>query len=131
MGGDRLIPHVLSLMADSESHSGFTVPQIIRCILPPLYLGQHTGIVEDDRLQAWCSWAFMTPEKADAFLDGNYRIQSGDWAEGTTLVFMDFIAPYGHARKLYRECRRLFGTQPAGWIRHTKGKKRAEVFHGQ
>jgi len=121
---------ILRLMAASEAHAGFMVPQILRCIVPPLRLGQHTGVVEDGVLVAWASWAFMEPGLADRFLADEHKVQPEDWCSGDRLVFMDFIAPHGHAMPLYRRLRELFGTQPAAWVRHTRNK-RVEVFSEQ
>jgi len=121
-----MLDHVLVLLAHSENHRRFDVEMITRCIMPPLKLAQHTGIVEDGRLMAWGSWAFMKPDKAEVFLDGRMKIAAHEWNEGETLVMMDFVAPFGHAMQLQRKMRDLFPGQVGRWIRHSK-RKRVEV----
>jgi len=119
-----MLDHVIHLMAQSDTHKTWTVDQITRCIIPPVNLNQCAGIVEDGYLKAWVSWGFLSAEKADIFLDGECKLQPEDWRGGNVLVFMDLIAPFGHARKLSRMCRNLFPDYPkAEWRRHRKQKR--------
>lgn len=119
-----MLDHVLVLLAQSPRHKNFTIEQVNRCIIPPVSLKQCCGIVENGFLVAWASWAFIPREKADIFLDGDYKIQPEDWSSGNVLVFMDFVAPFGHTRQLYRMCRELFPNYPkAEWRRHKKSKR--------
>lgn len=125
-----MLDHVINLLAHSENHHHFTVEQINRCIIPPVNLNQCCGIVENGHLVAWCSWAFLSEEKADIFLDGIYKIQPDDWRSGDVLVIMDFVAPFGHMKKLYTLCRSLFPqNQTAKWRRHKKNRRVEVKFH--
>ena len=127
---ERLEP-VLMLMEHSAHHKRYNVNQILRTISTPITLMQNIGIVEKNRLVAWCSWAFMTDEKADKFLSGAYRTQPIDWNEGDRLVMMDFIAPFGHTRQMYTELRKVFsGHTRASWIRQMKNNRRVEFDYG-
>jgi len=103
-----MLDHVLNLLAHSENHRHYDVIQINRCIIPPVNLNQCVGIVEDGHLLAWASWMFTTREIGDIFLDGEYEVQPHDWSSGDVLIMMDMVAPFGHARQLYRMCRNLF-----------------------
>jgi cytolysin-activating lysine-acyltransferase len=119
-----MLDHVINLLAQSETHKNWTVEQINRCITPPVNLKQCQGIIEDGKLVAWCSWGFLSDEKSDKFLTGEYRLQPNDWRSGNVLVFMDFVAPFGHTQKLYRMCRNLFPKYPkAEWRRHLKKRR--------
>ena len=132
-----VLADVLALMLSSDHHCRYTVDTVMRCIVPPIHLGQHIGVERNGRFVAWASWAWLTPSKAEAFLAGDYNIQPGDWRSGDTLVFMDFIAPDGDARALYRTLRNLFATIPAdivpgaAWVRFTKHGRIGVANNGQ
>lgn len=118
------LDHVLALLSQSDIHRKFTVDQVNRCIIPPVNLRQNVGIFDDGVLVAWCSWLFTTRDKADTFLEGEYKFQPHDWSSGNVLVMMDFVAPFGHTRTLYRMCRALFPDYPkAEWRRHAKKRR--------
>lgn len=125
-----MLDHVLYLLEQSPNHVNFNIKNVNDRIIPPLYLNQHVGFIEDGLLVAWASWAFMSRDKADIFLDGQLDVRPDDWSSGDVPVFMDFVAPYGHARKLYRKCRDLFpDIAKAEWRRHTKNKRVGVVLN--
>lgn len=131
-----MLEQVLHLMHCSPHHRAYTVDTVLRCVMPPLHLDQNTGIERDGHLMAWASWAWMTPDKAEAFLGDEYKIQPGDWRSGERLVIMDFIAPFGDARALHRTLRNLFATIPtdilpgATWVRFAKHGKIGAANNG-
>lgn len=119
-----MLDHIIHLLAHSNIHKDWNVQQVSRLIIPPVNLNQSIGIVEDGYLKAWASWGFLSEKKSDMFLEGKYELQPEDWRSGDVLVFMDFVAPFGHTRKLYRMCRQLFPKYPkAEWRRHTKDRR--------
>lgn len=119
-----MLDHVLVLLAHSPTHHYWTIKEVATRIIPPVNLNQSVGIIEDGHLKAWASWGFLSEEKSDKFLNGDYELMPEDWRSGNVLVFMDFVAPYGHTRKLYRMCRNLFPKYPkAEWRRHLKNKR--------
>jgi len=131
-----MLEPVLHLMHLSPHHRAYTVDTMLRCIVPPLHLGQHIGIERKRKLVAWASWAWMTQDKANAFLVGDYNIQPGDWRAGESLVIMDFIAPHGDARDLHRHLRNIFATLPyailpgAAWVRFAKHGRIGNMKNG-
>ena len=125
-----MLDHVINLLAQSENYKGFTVGQINRCIVPPVNLQQCAGVFENGHLVGWCSWAFLSKEKADIFLEGSYKIQPGDWRSGNVLVIMDFVAPFGDMRKLYKLCRSFFPQKiKVSWRRHSKERRVSGWMH--
>lgn len=126
-----MLDHVLVLLSQSETHRDWTVQQITRCIIPPVNLNQCVGIFEDGYLKAWASWGFLSEEKADKFLEGEYRLQPEDWRSGQRLVMMDFIAPFQHTTELVKIVRQLFPDYPkAEWRRHTKQRRFGVAVNG-
>ena len=81
-------------------------------------------MIRDGHLVAWSSWMFTDRAKADKFLDGTYKLRAEDWSSGNVLIFVDFVAPFGDARKLYRKCHIMFPKYPkAEWRRHAKSRR--------
>lgn len=132
-----MIERVLCLMHQSIHHRAYTVDTVLRCIVPPIHLDQCVCVEKNGQLTAWASWAWLAKDKADAFLTGDYKIQPGDWASGENLVIMDFIAPGGDARTLYREIRRTFESIPADilpgatWVRFAKHGRIGKMNNGK
>ena len=119
-----MLDHVLHLLSQSETHREWRINQITRCIIPPVNLNQYVGIVENGYLVAWCSWAFMDKESGDKFLNGDYSMQPDRWSSGDRLVFMDFVAPFGHTKKLTRIVKQQFPNyKKAEWRRHLKQRR--------
>ena len=131
-----MLEPVLHLMHLSPHHRAYTVDTVLRCIVPPLHLDQHIGIERNGQLVAWASWAWMTKDKAAAFLAGDYKIQPVDWCAGDSLVIMDFIAPHGDVRDLHRHLRNTFAPIPhailpgAAWARFSKQGRIGKTNNG-
>jgi cytolysin-activating lysine-acyltransferase len=125
-----MLDHIIHLLAQSPFHKSYDAVQISRCIIPPYNLGQHTWITENGYIVAWVSWGFISEEKSAKFLDGQYKIHPDDWRSGNVLIVMDFVAPFGHAKKLIKKCRSLFPPdQKAKWRRHSKNRRVEVTFH--
>ncbi len=133
-----MLEQVLRLMHRSPHHRGYSVDTVLRCILPPLELGQHTWVARGGEITAWASWAWLTEPVAEAFLHDDYKLRPDDWCSGDTLVFMDFIAPKnpgerGDALALYQQLRDTFRHIPArdlpgaAWVRFAKQGKIVRV----
>lgn len=121
-----MLDSVVVLLSQTSTYCNWTVKQICNNIIPPIYLKQYVGIIEDKQLKAWVTWAFLSKETSELFLDGKYKLQPKDWHSGTYLVFMDFVAPYGHTKKLHRLCYNIFKDYPyrkVRWRRHIKNKR--------
>lgn len=106
--------HVALLMTHSPLHKRWYVEDMFRLIFPPIYLRQAVYHVEDKRLVGFGTYAFMTPEKAEAYLRREYRLQPTDFRCGDVPVLVDAIAPFGHASKITRKMRNVlveFGFQ--------------------
>ena len=118
------LDHVIHLLSQSDIYKNFTMSQASKLFVPAVNLRQNVGMFRDGHLVAWSSWMFTDRVKADKFLDGTYKLRAEDWSSGNVLIFVDFVAPFGDARKLYRKCRDLFPDYPrAEWRRHKKSRR--------
>jgi cytolysin-activating lysine-acyltransferase len=101
----EILSHVSLLMAHSSLHRKWYIEDLFRLILPPIQLGQAVYHVENDRLVGFATMAFMTPDKAKAFIRRQHRLQPEDFCCGDIPVVVDGIAPFGHIRKVTRKLR--------------------------
>jgi hemolysin-activating ACP:hemolysin acyltransferase len=107
---NRLIHDTLHLMSLSEYHRTYSDDGIRRLILAPL---QHNKLLvqydaKDDPI-AFCTYAFLTPEAEDGYINKTRKIQPMDFEnEDGTLWCIDFAAPFGNCRGIIREMRTFF-----------------------
>ena len=119
------LDHTIDLFRYSPLHVNLNTVAMCNRVIPPVNLRQNIGLwTPEGRLLAWMSWLWTTRKTADIFLSGEYELMPEDWSSGDVLVFADFVAPWGHARQLYRQGRNLFPDYPkAEWRRHSKSRR--------
>ena len=100
----RLIGEVITLMSQSELHSSYVISDLAYCFLIPIDLNQFRIYYNDKKLPiGFVCWAFLTEEKKEKYLNGEYTIQPNDWNEGNELIFTEFIAPFNHSKKIIKD----------------------------
>jgi len=122
-----MLGQLLLLFTQSDYYANRSAFRITQTVMPPMIRGHYIYVVEDGVLVGWASWAFVSDAVIDAIKDG-YQITANDFGSGETLLFLDFIAPFGHARALHRKIRKVHGTGKAAWFRMTKGERFCEVI---
>ena len=129
--GDQCqLEDVLALMNCSAQHRSFDVATVMRCIVPPLRLGQHIWVEDNGAIVAWASWAFMDPDTAKAFLNGAYKVHPDDWCCGEEIIIMDVLAPFGYVGVISRKLRNLFQGETVSWLRQSKGNRKTRLKNG-
>ena len=65
---------------------------------------------EDSKPIGLFTYCFLSKEKADAFLNEDYFLQEEDYIpdDGDELWGVEFIAPYGHARRMVAELKQEY-----------------------
>lgn len=127
---DALAAAVL-LMADTDLYQQHTIADIKRTFFPPIQLGQCQVYFKDGSPTAFVSWAYLTPEARDGFLDRTRKLQPEDWNAGDELWFINFICPYGGVRAIVRDLYKLHPNAKAGHTARTYGTskvKRTGIF---
>jgi len=92
-----IIGEIINLMHFSQVHSGYTVADIGRVIVPPVLLDQYTLVRHDGRLVGYGSYALLSEEAETGFIAGTRKMVADDWKAGDRLWLMDVLAPFGHA----------------------------------
>ncbi|HVZ30170.1 MAG TPA: toxin-activating lysine-acyltransferase [Asticcacaulis sp.] len=101
-----LIGEITSLLMASRLHRGYQVRDIADIVLPAVNVNQFI-IYRDGRRRpiAFVTWGRLSAEVEAAYLSGQAVLSESELTSGDRLYFLDFIAPYGHARKVIRELR--------------------------
>ncbi len=98
---------VLNILAQSERHRTYTVAGLERLVAPALENNQY--FLQDG---IYISWAFLSDEAQDGFMDGSRKIQPSDWNSGPHAWVID-VATTGPQNLLpiFRRLRKQNGTK--------------------
>ena len=100
----RLLGEVTMLMMQSKLHCSYFLLDIYQSILPPIDLNQfRIYYKKNGNPVGFVSWAFLSKEKEERYLKGEYSVQINDWNCGDNLIYTDFIAPFGDARAMMKD----------------------------
>lgn len=114
----RLLGDILTLMTASETHQDYKVKHFPQSVLIPVQLNQFR-IYHDEagKPVGFASWACMSEEVKERFMHNNPVLTLEDYASGDIVVFMEFIAPFGHIKQMVRDLRQRFRGQTMYAIR--------------
>lgn len=102
----------LRLLEIGDTHSTYRPEEVISYLLYPI---EHTKLrlfYQGGKPIGLATWCWLSPTKANLFLNDEYRLQEEDYlldnpGGDSQLWVIEFIAPYGHTRKVYRDLRTL------------------------
>lgn len=109
----------LRLLEVGDTHSKYTPQEIISYLLYPIEHNRLRLYYIDNRPIGLCTWCWLSPPKANLFLNDKYTPTEEDYSLENPggdyqLWGVEFIAPYGHTRKIMRtlrnEHKELYGT---------------------
>lgn len=126
-----LIGEVTGLMMASKVHRALQVRDIADIMLPALNLNQFRIYRTPDRQPiALVTWARFSVEVERAYLGGRALLSEAERTSGDLLYFTDFIAPYGHAKRVIRDLKtNVFPNDKAKALRFVEyGKARGHVW---
>ena len=91
---------------------------------------------QDDRPIGLVTWCYLPQDIGDEFLNCRYDLEAEDYLaeDGEELWGIEFMAPFGHARKIMSEMRRYYKqrygpSRPVYWRRlHAPDIKHKGVF---
>jgi len=111
-----------ALAAYSPVHRKWAVSEAARLFMPPIVLRQFF-MLEDG--SAFATWGWLSKEVSDGWINRTRKLMPDDWKSGDSLWFMDFIAPFGNAKTLIRELRKIFPAT-VGYGTRSFGSKRVQ-----
>jgi cytolysin-activating lysine-acyltransferase len=100
----RLLGEVSMLMMQSQLHCSYFIGDMYECILPPIDLNQFRIYYKKGGYPiGFVCWAFLSEDKEQAYLKGEYSVQIADWNSGDKLIFTEFIAPFGNVKNIIKD----------------------------
>ena len=87
---------VMYLCEHSVIHKSYFVGELLENVLPAIELGQFRYYDRDDGTPvAFVCWDFASDEVVRRLSVGEPLADLSDWNSGDTLVFVEFLAPFG------------------------------------
>lgn len=103
LGVQHLLGEVAWLMTNSERHRYLFVNDLERLVLPALRLGQFKLYRHEGVPTGYVSWAFLSEEVEERFIDQPDTLRPSDWKSGDQIWFMEFLVPFGGIKDVTKD----------------------------
>ena len=100
-----LLGEATFLFVNSPLHLRYAVHQLPTFILTPLRLGQYRMYRSAKGPVGFVAWAHLTAQAAADYASMRRDLTPQDWDAGDQLWFIEFVAPFGHARRIVADLR--------------------------
>lgn len=102
-----LIADIICLMLDSQVYLVDTLYDIKKNLIAPIFQDQALVMIRDEKVIAYCSWAFLSEEAEKKYLQNSNSLEITDWTSGKNIWLIDVVSPYGDAVKLLDYTKKL------------------------
>lgn len=121
------------LYSMSDLHRTWAIASIHLWLLPALETKQFRLYHQGEKPVGLVTWAWMSREVEQAYLQKTDSLKSTGWTSGDRLWAIDFIAPFGDARRIVKDLRNSVFSNLAGKslsTRHNSDAMRVLKLHG-
>jgi cytolysin-activating lysine-acyltransferase len=102
-----LVGEITTLLMASKVHRQYQIRDIADVIFPAINLGQYKIFRNASRQPiGLVTWGRFSPEVEKKYLKGNPVLSEKELTSGDRLYFLDFVAPYGHAKQVTSHLRK-------------------------
>jgi cytolysin-activating lysine-acyltransferase len=101
----QMVGSITHLMMSSPLHRQYKILDIAERFIPALLHNQFRYYEIDGNPIGFVNWAWLTDEAQEKFQTGQYVLKVEEWTGGKNLWFLEFIAPFGHARAIVKDLR--------------------------
>jgi len=123
------------LWIQSDTHKEISLKDLPCLLMPAIKTGQFVLAVEGGKPVFFLTWAEMDEAAEARYLDNPPEMMPlKDWNSGERIWFMDWVAPFGNTKKMYRIMTQvLFKDTYARSLYHRGYEKgiRVQDFHGR
>jgi hemolysin-activating ACP:hemolysin acyltransferase len=115
MDSSKAVVDCLYLFNQSPDHRIYTLTEFNSYAIYPIIHNKIRIFYDQDKPISLVTWCWFTNEQSDLFLQEEYEPVESDYVRtnGDQLWGIEFIAPYGHARKTMKQmksiCCELYG----------------------
>jgi len=115
----RSVVDGIELFNEGDMHSKYTLEELNTYLLLPITYDRIRLYYQDDKTIGLITWCWLSPTQSNLFLNDEYQPVAEDYQrenpKGDYVLWgIEFIAPFGHTRKLMRAVRNehteLYGT---------------------
>ena len=112
----KAIADGLQLFINSSIYNRYRLKDINTYLVLPVNNNKIRIFYQQDQPIGLITWCWLSTTKSNLFLDDKYNPSEEDYKQDTSdkLWGMEFIAPFGHTRKMMRSIRKttteLYGT---------------------
>lgn len=118
------------LYAASELHRRWPIAAINHWLMPAIAHRQYRIYRRNRRPVGLVTWAQMSAEVETAYVRNTRSLQPQDWTSGDRNWVIDFIAPFGDARRIANDLRRnVFADEVGRFLRQRKGDDTLRIFY--
>lgn len=105
---DRMttLGEVTYLAMQSPLHMRYSVAQLALFFVTPLRLGQCRVYRNKSGPVGFVAWARLSDAASADYTNDVRELTPLDWTSGTNLWFIEFLAPFGHSRRIVNDMRR-------------------------
>lgn len=105
-----MLGEVVWLLGRSDAHRHLFIAELDWLVVPALQLRQFRIWRHNNQPVGFASWAFLSDETADRFVESARagrmgRIAPNEWKSGEQLWLIDFISPFGGSDEMIKELR--------------------------
>jgi len=123
------------LWMHSATHKEIPLMDLPVILLPAIKHGQFVLALEKGKPVFFLSWAEMNEVAEARYLDAPPELMPlDDWHCGDRIWFLDWLAPFGHSKKMTRFLKRILFASQCGRSLYHRGESkglRVQTFHGR
>ena len=111
------MPHVsvplclgqMALLAmESPIHQHVSLNALKTMLLPAVVRGQFKIFHFKGKLSGFITWAYLSDESFNKYVNNNMTLSSEDWDSGERVWIMEVVAPFGHYNMIINELESFF-----------------------
>ena len=116
------------LMTKSVPHRHWEIGMVDDLLLEPIRQKQFKLYMKEHVPQAFVSWAMMSDESEEFFIQSLSTLRQKDWSSGDNLWIMDILAPFGgHQAVIHDLLNGVFADQKGKMLRPAEDGTGIEV----
>jgi cytolysin-activating lysine-acyltransferase len=127
----KIIGEVASLMIGSDLHISYNLHDLRNIFIHAIDCNQFRIYHNKQGLPiGFVCWAFLSDEVEKLYIQGKYKLKPQDWNSGNNGWIIEFIAPFGHAKKIISDLRNnIFPTRKGKALVFSKDFKELKVIN--
>jgi len=127
----KIIGEVASLMIGSDLHISYNLYDLRNIFIHAIDCDQFRIYHNKKGLPiGFVCWAFLSEEIEKLYIAGKYKLKPQDWNSGNNGWIIEFIAPFGHAKKIVSDLRdNIFPTKKGKALIFSKDFRKLKVIN--